>query len=416
MSGNMTTINKVCNVASQIDPSELDRDEFTYIDISSIDRESKEVLEPSVISVDRAPSRARKLVSANDTLVSTVRPNLNAVAFVGDNLHGSIASTGFSVLRPNPDKIAPRFLFFLVRTSEFIDEMTSHAKGANYPAVSDRIVRSHSFRLPDLPVQHRIVAILDQADSLRRSRKEADRLQARILETVFLEAFGDFEKNPLNWDRCKLGECLDYLTSGSRGWREFYSNDGAIFIRIQNVKDGALNLNDVAYVQPPISAETERTRVNEGDILLSITADLGRTCVVPRLGADAYINQHLAILRISGLNPHFVSAFLSSPAGQRQFGLLNRSAVKAGLNFTDIRSIILPKPPRERQDYFQEIVVKFRETEAKSKQSSRNIETLFQTLLSRAFDGRLVSENATARNSQSEMNELIQEIESQSKS
>ena len=113
------------------------------------------------------------------------------------------------------------------------------------------------------------------------------------------------------------GEILDLPDRRSRGWAAHYSDCGALFLRIQNVRHDELLLADIAYVDAPDTAEAKRTRVEPGDVLLSITADLGRTAVVPDGIGTAYINQHLSILRTKALVPRFLSAYFASPAGQR---------------------------------------------------------------------------------------------------
>ena len=66
---------------------------------------------------------------------------------------------------------------------------------------------------------------------------------------------------PEGWDVERLGELSEFVTSGSRGWAQFYSESGALFIRSQNVRDGRLSFEDVQYVSPPTGAEGNRTKV-----------------------------------------------------------------------------------------------------------------------------------------------------------
>jgi type I restriction enzyme, S subunit len=155
---------------------------------------------------------------------------------------------------------------------------------------------------------------------------------------------------PTHWPLASLGTLLTFLTSGSRGWAAYYTTEGDLFLRIQNVGRNKLLLDDIAFVRAPDTTEARRTQVQTGDVLLSITADLGRTAVIPEGMSRAFINQHLALLRLhDDVDPYFVSAFLASPAGQVQIGGLNRQGVKAGLNFDDIRSIYIPLPPLPEQ-------------------------------------------------------------------
>lgn len=178
----------------------------------------------------------------------------------------------------------------------------------------------------------------------------------------FVEMFGDPIANPKEWPMSKIGDHLEFLTSGSRGWAKYYSDDGELFITIKNVKGGKISLNDVQRVKPPIGAETERTRVQEGDLLISITADLGRTGIVSRDLADqgAYINQHLSCVRLDrkSVEPLFAAFYLESAAGKAQFEKKNQSAVKAGLNFEAIRSLRFYLPPLALQREFAAFVAK----------------------------------------------------------
>jgi len=115
-------------------------------------------------------------------------------------------------------------------------------------------------------------------------------------------------------------------------------------------------LDEVQCITPPQNAEADRTRLKEGDLLISITADLGRTGVVTKEIADhgAYINQHLTCIRLNKtvLNPLYVAYFMESDAGKKQFFEKNLSSVKAGLNFDSIRTLRLLVPPMVDQERF----------------------------------------------------------------
>ena len=113
---------------------------FLYVDLSAVDQDSKMIVSPRRLSCADAPSRARQIIRSGDVLVSTVRPNLNAVGRVPAELDGATASTGFSVLRPRSEAVDGAYLFHWVRSHLFVAEMVRRATGASYPAVSDRIV------------------------------------------------------------------------------------------------------------------------------------------------------------------------------------------------------------------------------------------------------------------------------------
>ncbi len=146
-----------------------------------------------------------------------------------------------------------------------------------------------------------------------------------------------------------LGSRIEFLTSGSRGWQKYYSDSGALFLRIQNVGKNRLLLDDVAYVRAPDGAESVRTQVKPGDVLLSITADLGRSAVVPENIRGAHINQHLALIRAPSIQSGYLAWYLCSEFGLRQIAKRDRGGVKSGLNFDDIHSLEVPLPAFEEQ-------------------------------------------------------------------
>ena len=131
-----------------------------YIDIGSVNRNTKSIESPQELLGKDAPSRARKQVAVGDTLVSMTRPNLNAVALVPNELDGQIASTGFDVLRPVAG-VDPRWIGYLVRTEAFVEAMSDLVQGALYPAVRSKDVRAHVVPLAPQAEQTRIANQLD---------------------------------------------------------------------------------------------------------------------------------------------------------------------------------------------------------------------------------------------------------------
>ena len=132
---------------------------FLYLDIGSVDRESKAFVRPKTLNPDEAPSRARQVVQAGDVLVSMTRPNLNAVAMVPEGYGETIASTGFHVLRSR--WVDSKFLYYLVQTEKFIDAMSDVVQGALYPAVRPKDISGFPLILPPRAEQTRIIATLE---------------------------------------------------------------------------------------------------------------------------------------------------------------------------------------------------------------------------------------------------------------
>ncbi|MBC8332815.1 MAG: restriction endonuclease subunit S, partial [Anaerolineae bacterium] len=160
----LVSIRKLVTKTKQISPTTLGRDKFAYVDISSVDKDRKQIINPQYLPVEEAPSRARKEIKDKDVLVATVRPNLNGVAIVPKTYSGEIASTGFCVLRAKREKLDPRYLFYFTQSNYFVSHLTKLSIGAGYPAVSDSDILDTEIPLPPLPEQKRIAAQLAQAD------------------------------------------------------------------------------------------------------------------------------------------------------------------------------------------------------------------------------------------------------------
>lgn len=278
-------------------------------------------------------------------------------------------------------KLDSRYLLRALEAMRLADGANRAAMGATLNKKSLAQIRVPVLSLPE---QRRIATILDQADAIRAKRRQVLAHLNSLGQSIFRSTIGS-----AGWPVENLGERLEFLTSGSRGWARYYAPRGDKFIRIQNVKYGYLSHHDMAFVVAPATAEAKRTAVRPGDVLLSITADLGRTAVVPEDIGDAYINQHLAILRAPSLDPRYLADFLTSPAGQREVLGKDRGATKAGLNFDDIRSVAIPIPPKEVQQGYAAIVARLDIHRDAVQRALAADDELFSSLQSRAFRGEL---------------------------
>ncbi|SDX77383.1 type I restriction enzyme, S subunit [Pseudomonas kuykendallii] len=159
---------------------------------------------------------------------------------------------------------------------------------------------------------------------------------------------------PKVWDVVTLESVSNTVTSGSRDWARFYADSGALFVRIGNLTREHINFRfeSTMYVRPPRNADGQRTRLESGDILISITADLGIVGVVPDGLGEAYINQHVALVRpdLNAVNSRFVGHYLAGPIAQTYISKLNDAGAKAGLNLPTIRGLLTIKPLHAEQD------------------------------------------------------------------
>lgn len=208
----------------------------------------------------------------------------------------------------------------------------------------------------------------------------------------------DRPKLPEGWCWATTDQLFSFVTSGSRGWAKYYSESGAAFIRIGNLDHDSisLDLSEIQHVSPPRGSEGTRTRVAPGDLLISITADVGMIGVVPDQINEAYINQHIGLARPvrSFCIPYLAWFLAATHGGQRQFLSLQRGATKVGLGLDDIRMVNVPLPPlAEQQRIVDEIERYFSVAagcQAAIATNALRTQRLRQAILKWAFQGKLV--------------------------
>ena len=379
----LVPIGKLVESPDTWNPARVDGDTaFTYIDLAAVDQTSKVIAAPRQVLASEAPSRARQVVERRDVLVSTVRPNLNAVAVVPTSLDKAIASTGFCVLRPIPNRLDSSYLFHWVKTPEFVGHMVRRATGASYPAVSDRIVRSSEIPLPPLPEQRRIGAILDQADALRAKRREVLTMLDSIDKALFVDLFGDMGTIAARWPQRALkdlGRVKTGTTPSSAAPDQF---DGPIpFITPGDLESGATAKRSLTES----GAKNSRTVRAGSTLVCCIGATIGKVGMARvhsafnqqinaiDWGSDVRDSYGVAIMK-------FKKADIIASGSSTTMPILNKSS------FERFR---IPVPPLELQTRFEHDINRIDLLRSQCQSSFACLDALFASLQQRAFRGEL---------------------------
>jgi type I restriction enzyme S subunit len=158
---------------------------------------------------------------------------------------------------------------------------------------------------------------------------------------------------PESWVVTRAKYLVDFVTSGSRGWAEYYSDSGSLFFRIANLTRETIEpkLDSVQFVFPPEGSEGERSKIKAGDLLISITADLGSVCVADNNVADGYVSQHVSLCRPNRKvsNSRWFGYSVLSDATKEQFVGAGYGGTKIQLSLEDIREFWVARPPAEEQ-------------------------------------------------------------------
>ncbi len=266
---------------------------------------------------------------------------------------------------------------------------------ANTPFVTVKHLSSEDLKqseieLPALPEQHRIAAILDRADRLRRTRRYAAQLSESFLQAVFVRMFGDPVRNPMGWESESIEELCDKVID-YRGRTPPYSEGGIRHITASCIKDSRIDWTQCKYVNEQTYREyMTRGFPERGDVLFTTEAPLGETALVDT-DEQFSLAQRIVLLRPAKekLRPHYLNSLLSHP---RFFGRLIQYATGStvvGIRSESLIAIPIPAPPLALQEKFARSVQQFERLRAQQRESERQAEHLFQTLLHRAFGGEV---------------------------
>ena len=252
--------------------------------------------------------------------------------------------------------------------------------------------------------------LLDRILRERRRKWEAEQLAAfanagktpppkwkeKYKEPAGVEG-GGLSTLPEGWCWATIDQLSQFVTSGSRGWAEYYCDSGAIFIRAQDINTDTLKLGNVAHVNAPSGSEGERTRVRCGDILVTVTgANVTKTASVTVDLDEAYVSQHVALVRfvVPSVSRYLHTWIVCPTHGRAVLQKLAYGAGKPGLNLDHVRELIVALPSSEEQnEIVAEVEHRLSVVEGAEAQIAANLTRstrLRQSILKRAFEGKLV--------------------------
>tara|TARA_R110002167_G_scaffold105083_1_gene270455 strand:+ start:3666 stop:4970 length:1305 start_codon:yes stop_codon:yes gene_type:complete len=375
-------------------------------------------------SFGEKPSRANREVNKGDVLQARML-NTDKALLINEEIKNGLYSTGFMQFRPYGNTILSKYIYFYLKSEVFHTQKDILASGTTQVAINDANAKKILFPLPPLKEQQRIVAKLNSLfahiEEVKTRLEQVPQLlnhfrQAVLSKSVSGELTFGYKKlnNLSNWEKISLGSITKLVTSGSRGWAKYYSEEGAIFVRAQNINEDYLNLNDVAYVKLEGNTEGIRTRIFENDLLITITgANVTKTAVVDFPISEAYVSQHVSLVRLE--NPEF-SKFvylhlISQSDGRKQLNDFAYGQGKPQLNLSNIKNVEILLPSiNEQMEIVRRVEVLFSkadEIQQRYEALYKSVEVLPRAILQKAYLGELVEQLPT----DGDARELLKEIE-----
>lgn len=322
------------------------------------------------------------------TILLTTRVNVGKLAIAQAELCFSQDITGITLYDENVAD--PEFVGFWLFFNK--SQLSQRNQGTTITGIVREDVKNITLPLPPLPEQRRIVAILRQADALRRLRRDAHRQAMALLPALFEEMFGNLEKNPKGWEVVNLEFASKRITDGTHQSPAF-TTDGIPFLFVSNITNGHIDYHSEKYIsQNVFESLMRRCPVEIGDILYSTVGTYGVAVSVDTRKPFAF-QRHIAHLKPDPLkvNTIFLREMLNSAYVKSQANRYARGVAQKTINLSEIAKFKIILPPLEVQEVFSNIAMKVQTLSMTQGEALNRLNHLFDSLLSRAFSGELTA-------------------------
>lgn len=328
----------------------------------------------------------RKVAEPGDILLSVRAP----VGPTNVARERSCIGRGLAAIRGNPKRVDQSYLHLYLKHREHA--LTLKGQGSTFSAIGRSDIESLGVPLPpSLDEQRRVVAILNQADRLRRLRTEGDAVADRILPALFLKMFGDPARNPNGWPIKRFDEICESRLGKMLDAKQQTGSHCRLYLRNANVYWDRLALGDL--LQMDFDEEERREfRLRPGDVLICEGGEVGRAAIWNGELAECYYQKALHRARPFPRTSvsEFIVYLLWELAKRGKLREAASGATFSHLTGVKLKALRVPVPPLHLQQQFGQRVRLFKRNDTRSASAAR-LNRLFKTMCHRAFSGQLTA-------------------------
>jgi type I restriction enzyme, S subunit len=335
-----------------------------YIDLTSVNVDTKKIIETTEVKASNAPSRAQKLVKKDDVLFATTRPTQMRYCLIGEEYDGAVASTGYCVLRVKRGVTLPKWILHLISSSDFKKYLEENQSGSAYPAISDAKVKDFSIPIPcpdnpekSLAIQAEIVRILD-AFTAMTAELTAELIMRQQQYNFYRDQLLSFDDGEVEW---KNLEDVASFRRGSfpqpYGNSEWFDGEGCMpFVQVADVADFGFELNTKTKQKISKMAQPKSVFVEKGTVIVSLQGTIGRVAITQY---DCYVDRTLAIFTNykSDINKKYFAHQLKAKFDkEKEFA---RGSTLKTITKAEFSKFQIPIPSIEKQSRIVSILDKF---------------------------------------------------------
>ena len=352
------------------------------------------------LSVEEANGKyAHFLVDAGDLVIASSGISFDRdgflrtkIAFIKDEHLPLCMNTSTIRFKVRESRADLKFLRHWLQSFEFRAQVSKFVTGSAQLNFGPSHLKKMTIKLPPLPEQKRIAAILDQADALRKHRQRALDHLNQLGQSIFYEMFG--EKLNSDWRKNTIQQIASRVTKGeSPKWQGYeYTDSGSLFVTSENVGWGKMTEKPPKYIPVDFHHKLKRSQLNSGDLLINLVgASIGRACRYDGRSTLANINQAVCVVstELGPIFEQYLLDFILSEVGQQTL-LGNRvDGARANISLKNIRDFNFYMPSEAELIAYNEKRLALNKAKNLTDESAEKIELLFKSLQQRAFRGEL---------------------------
>jgi len=385
-------LSEACYVDKQtINPRSFPTEEFLHYSIPAFDAGCSPINEQGKTIL------SNKLLLAQECILfSRLNPRIRRVwHFKPHGRFRAICSTEFApflIKKEHKDNLDFEYLKWFLQTDQFVEPARAKVKAAtkSRERVKTDDLLTVKILIPPLIVQRKIASILEKADQARRKRQETLRLTDQFLQSAFLEMFGDPIQNPKGWEVKNIEDVCHKVTDGTHDTPK-YVDTGIPLITSKNLLPGGLDFSSALNISPADHESIiKRSHPEKDDILFAMIGTIGNATIISTDMPFSIKNVALFKPDKKKILSSYLLMVLRSTSLMKKLLYNSKGGTQKFVALGPLRAIDLPIPPSPEQQRFAALVQKITGFREKQHQSGQELETLFQSLMQKAFRGELV--------------------------
>jgi len=366
--------------------------DYPYIRVTDMVKKSVNEETLKYISQEIFQKIRNYTISSEDAYI-TIAGTIGLSGVIPEHLNGtSLTENAAKLVIKDKSKLDKKYLVYVLDSKFVKGQIDARIGIVGVPKLALFRIESLKIPIPPLSIQAQIVAILEKAERLKEKREQANQETNKIIQSVFYEMFGNIARNDYGWNELTAEEIFDMKLGKMLSAKNYTGKHLKPYLRNINVQWGSLDLSDIKEMDFDDN-EFPRYELKKDDILVCEGGEVGRTAIYNGEIENCCYQNALHRLRIKKpiIERQYFVYYMQFAA---KYGLILRDTSQVTIaHFTaeKFKKFKVLLPPIELQNEFASIVEKVESLKERQRQSTQEINTLFDALLQKAFNGELVA-------------------------